>query len=122
MKMLNTILIPPKVVLLFLVLLGSSNLLFSANQGFSHYANQEDQQLLISSSLLGEQVNGLYDSILPFSKNLLYVKGFSNNAVEDFTVRIQSHTTTSLNYIKRSRYIFPGLGVKEVIFPFHVFL
>lgn len=119
--MLKNIPIILRVVPLFLMLLGSSNYLFSANQvSLSSQAEKEEQQIG-GTFLLGEQVESQGDFILPYHKNLVFFDG-SFKPAGDFNSRILDHTTSSLSYIKRSRYIFPTLGVKEVIFPFHVFL
>lgn len=121
MKMLKRTFLPPQVVLLLLMLLGSSSSLFSATPEVPNNNSQKEQQDLMSTFLVGEEVTDLFDSILPINKPILFVKG-STGAGVDLKNHQISHTTTSQNYIKRSRYIFPSLGVKEVIFPFHVFL
>lgn len=121
MKMPKNISYPLRVVILFLLLLGSSETVFSANQDCRSFQTEEDKQEVISTSLVGEQLEILFDSILPFHKNINFLNsGF--NLAGDFDALKLDHTVSSLSYIKRSRYIFPNLGVKEVIFPFHVFL
>ena len=120
MKLLKINFMPLRSVLLFLLLLGSSNWLSSANESLPTSEDQIDQRQIISETLVGEQVDNLCDFILPTQKSLLFIKGSFSN--EFFEAHSANHTTTSLDYIKRSRHIFPGLGVKKVIFPFHVFL
>ncbi|WP_029033168.1 hypothetical protein [Salinimicrobium terrae] len=121
MKMLKNIFISPRVVLLFLMLFGNSNSIFSANQGFLTSEDRDGLQELISTPLAGEEVENLFDFILPSQKSLVFVKG-SFYFPELFEAHSANHTTTSLHYLKRSHNIVPGLGVKEIIFPFHVFL
>lgn len=114
------ILLPVRIVFLFLLLLGSSSSAFSANQSVQVPESENAQEELVDTSL-GEQIDEVFDSILPFHINpVTIVAGFA--IAEDFNARILNHTLNSLSYIKRSRYIFPNLGIKEVIFPFHVFL
>ena len=109
-------------VFLFLMLYGYSNILFAAtaHKEFLLLEDNSVQQEFFDSTI-GEQVVQLSDSILPFYKTLLFTKyGFI--AAKDFEAHILRHTKSSLSYIKNSCNISPGLGVKEVIFPFHVFL
>lgn len=120
MKMLKNIYFPSRMVFLFLLLFGSSTTVISANLDSQILSEPETHQELIDIPP-GEQVNEIFDFVLPFQKNLQVLKGSSGYAV-NFEAHIAIHTATSLGYIKRSRYIFPALGVKEVIFPFHVFL
>ncbi len=110
-----------RVKLFLLMLLGSTCSLFSASSDLPVNQVQEKEQEAESHDLLGEQITSLFDSILPTHKNLLFSSGGYSTG-SDFEAHILNHTFTSLNYIKRSRYIIPGLGVKEVIFPFHIFL
>ena len=109
-------------VLLLLMLLSNSNSLFAATAGqyFSDLEDEGNQQELLISSV-GEDVHELFDPIIYFHKNLLFIKD-GNTAAKDFDACILRHTNSSISYLKRSRSISPGLGVKEVIFPFHVFL
>lgn len=124
MKMLKNNLLKPHRVLLFLMLLSSSGSLFSANRDSLNFANvseQEAHQDFMKASEVVEQFNSLSDSLIPIHKNLLAGKGrFSSPG--GFEAHILRFTDTSGIYMKNSRYILPGLGVKEVIFPFHVFL
>lgn len=108
-------------VLLLLFLFGSSHSSFSANSIFPENESGEVQQGSNVTSQIDEQVVNLYDSILPAHDIIFFLKGSMDKRVDlwDQTV---THTRISQIYIKRSRYIFPSLGVKEVIFPFHVFL
>lgn len=120
MNMLKIIFISPRVILLFLMLLGSSSSVVSANEIYQNFSGKEVQQEIISPSL-GEQINNLFDSVLPYQKNLLFVKA-NLSSPGDLDTLIENHTIASLNYIKHSRYILPSLGIKELIFPFHIFL
>lgn len=109
-------------VLLLLLLLWNSNSLFAATSVLYYpdlEGDRNQQELLISS--VGEQVNELFDPNIPFHNNLHFFKD-GNTAAKNFEAYILLHTNSSLSYIKRSRSISPGLGVKELIFPFHVFL
>ncbi|UZH54578.1 hypothetical protein JRG66_11420 [Salinimicrobium tongyeongense] len=107
-------------IFLLLLLLSSSSSLFSENTtGLIPQEKPLPQEVLEDS--FEEQAGNLFESILPYHKNPVFVIAGAGLA-EDFNARIHNHTFTSLSYIKRSRYIFPGLGVKKVIFPFHVFL
>ncbi|MFD2516641.1 hypothetical protein [Salinimicrobium flavum] len=119
--MLKRLFLPSQMVLLFLLLFGSSTGSFSANFIFSVNGIQEAQHDSNVTSLIDDQVVNLGDSILPAQKTIFFLKG-SMNKVGDLYEQTITHTNISQNYIKRSRYIFPSLGVKEVIFPFHVFL
>ncbi|MGI0105847.1 hypothetical protein [Salinimicrobium sp. WS361] len=111
--MIKTLFIVNHRIFLLLLLLSSSNSLFSAN-----WEDLIPQEVLEDS--FEEQVDDLFESILPNHKNPVFViAGFG--VAEDFDARIHNHTITSLSYIKRSRYILPVLGLKKVIFPFHVF-
>ena len=109
-------------VLLLLMLLSNSNSLFAATAGqyFSDLEDEGNQQELLISSV-GEDVHELFDPIIYFHKNLLFITD-GNTTAKDFDACILRHTNSSISYLKRSRSISPGLGVKEVIFPFHVFL
>ena len=121
MKMLKNISLSLRVISLFLMLFSSSNNLFSANQQALSPLVENEEQEILNSLVFEEQVGSQFDPILPFQKNLIFFNSCFNTRV-DLDFRIIEHTASSLNYIKRSRYIFPSLGVKEVIFPFHVFL
>lgn len=121
MNMKRIVLISTQLLLLFLLLPGSSNSLYSANKVVEFSENSVVNRELLPAIYVGEQVDNLFDSILPSSRNPFFFKaGF--HSFEGFNARILNHTVSSLSYIKRSRHIFPNLGVKEVIFPFHVFL
>ena len=120
MKMLKNILIPPRMILLFLLLLSSSKAVFSADLKHGFQPEPEIQQEELNSPVW-EQVSGTLDLVLPLQKNLQVIHGtfiYGNRPEAHFAL----YTSTSLGYIKRSRFIFPGLGIKQVIFPFHVFL
>lgn len=121
MKMLKKIFSAPQVILLLLMLIGTGNSAFSANQPFLPLQGEDDQKEQTTLSLVGEETFVLFDSILPFHKNLLLTKA-NFGSTGSFDAHILEHTAVSLGYIKRSRYIMPTLTVKEVIFPFHVFL
>lgn len=110
--------LPLRVILLFLMLFGNSNSLFSANE-ISDAVNNGEQQELTEGSLVGEQVDSLFDSALPAQKAPLFFKIFHGDF--HFEASNSAHTSSSVNYIKRSRYLFPAFGPKELIFPFHVF-
>ena len=118
--MIKTLFIVNHRIFLLLLLLSSSNSLYSANWEDLIPKEKNIPQEVLEDSF-EEQVDDLFESILPNHKNPVFViVGFG--VAEDFDARIHNHTVTSLSYIKRSRYIFPGLGLKKVIFPFHVFL
>lgn len=121
MKMLKRISLPPRLVLLLMLLMGSSTTSFSANSLSLPKVSSEDQQDSGFTSQLEEQVVNLYDFILPAQKVTFFDKGSFSNEV-DLWYQAITHTDISQGYIKRSRFIIPSLGVKEVIFPFHVFL
>lgn len=121
MKMLKKIFSAPQVILLLLMLISTGNSAFSANQSSLPVQNEVDEKEQPAISLVGEKNIVLFDSILPFHKNLLLPQG-KFGSTGSFNSHILEHTAVSLNYIKRSRDIIPTLGVKEVIFPFHVFL
>lgn len=112
---------PPQVVLLILMLFGSSNSLFSASsQVLGNEFSQKDQQAG-HASMVNDQEGPGFDSVLPNQKDI----SFSNDSfgsMERFRNQTLYHSSTSQQYIKRSRYIFPSFGLKEIIFPFHVFL
>lgn len=121
MEMLKRSALPLQVIFLLLLLLSSNNSnLFAANPEFSKGEIAEDYQDL-KFPAVGEPLVNQFDSILPVQTNILFHKG-NFAAVEDLRNHILYHTSTSQHYIKRSHFIFPALGVKEVIFPFHVFL
>ncbi len=121
MKMLEKYLLPKRMILVLLMLIGNSGIAFSAHSGILDlYEVQEDRPVLQASEV-EEQAGDLFDSVLPTQKNLLFSK-LNPGALCDFDSQILNHTSSSLNYIKRSRYLQPALGVKEVIYPFHVFL
>lgn len=118
--MIKTISVHLRTIFLFLALLGGSNISFASNLDFLD-AVEKDNQQEVPDSAVGEQVDEHFDAILPFSKNPSFVTaGFF--VAEEFDARISRHTFTSLSYIKRSCQIIPSMGVKEVIYPFHVFL
>ncbi|WP_324720072.1 hypothetical protein [Salinimicrobium sp. HB62] len=119
--MLKKIFIPAPVVLLLLLLLWNSNGLLAATVGgHFFYTGDEGEQQELAISSVGEQVDEVFDPIIPFNKNLVFLK--HGNTSNDFEFYIRLHTKSSTGYIQRSRNISPGLGLKEVIFPFHVFL
>lgn len=122
MKMLKILTLPLKVVL-FLLMLTSSNssYSFSAHSPSPQTKITEAFPDVESTNKIDEQVNSLYNSILPVQKDLILVKG-SLNSVGNYRSSILWHTSTSLGYIKRSRNIYPNLSIREVIYPFHVFL
>ena len=121
MKMLKRVFLPSRMVLLFMLLLGSSTISFSANSLSLPKVSPEDPQGSEFNSQLEEQVVNLYDFILPVQKISFFGKWSFSNEI-DLCYQAINHTDISQGYIKRSRYIIPSLGVKEVIFPFHVFL
>ena len=122
MKMHKGSTIPLQVVLFLLMLLGStSSFSFSAYTDIPEAEISKDNQEDLCISIIGEQVQQLYDSVLPVQKNILFLKG-DLGTVWELKSHLLYHTNSSEGYIKRSRNIFPALGVKEVIFPFHVFL
>ncbi len=122
MKMLKRMILSQKVVLFLLMLIcGNSSYLFSANSQSTKSEIAEVYQDVISANNIDEQVNNPFDSLLPGQRDLLFIKG-SLGSVGNYRSIILCHTSTSLNYIKRCRNIFPNLGIKKVIFPFHVFL
>ena len=121
MKMLKKTGIPPQVVFFLLMLLGSSSPLFSANDFAEPSAFQEDSRELWSNSLGAEQIITVNGSILPLQKNLVFLDDFSGRQGE-YDALVKIHSTGSASYIIWCRYIIPSLGIREVIFPFHVFL
>lgn len=122
MKMLKKLNLPLKVVL-FLLMLTSSNSSFS----FSPHSPSPENKItevypsVESTNKIDEQVNSLFNSILPAQKDLSFVKG-SLSSGGNYRSNILCHTSTSLGYIKRSRNIYPNLSIREMIYPFHVFL
>lgn len=120
MKMQKRKIFPLQVVLLLLMLLGSSSSLFSATPEVQ-FDHQKEQQDLLGTSLPGEVVPDLFDSTLPVQKTIIFFY-YSTGGGVDLKDHFVIHTTTSQDYIKRSRLILPSLGVRETIFPFHVFL
>ncbi|SOC79890.1 hypothetical protein SAMN06296241_1430 [Salinimicrobium sediminis] len=121
MKMLKTVSISPGVIFLLLMLLGSSSPLFSANNFIENSAIQEDSVEFWSDSLEDEQLNILNDSILPFQNNPVFVYGFSG-LYGEYDALLKIHSIASLSYVISCRSIVPGLGIRELIYPFHVFL
>lgn len=122
MKMLKTLTVPLKVVLFLLVL-------NSSNSSYSFSANPPSRELEITevfpdvegTNKIGEQVNTLFDPILPGQKHPIFIKEILGS-VENYWSHILCHTSTSQGYLKRCRNIFPNLGIRKVIYPFHVFL
>lgn len=106
-------------VVLFLLLLGSSNSVFSANHEIlNSFSRLSGEQV---STSLGEQVDEQQEFVVPAQKQQLF-QNYCCTAGRDFEALTIIHTRGYRDYIKQSRYLKPSLGVKEVIFPFHVFL
>ena len=120
MKMLKKYLLLQRVMLLLLILISNSGNMFSANSGLFIGEELEKNQEELENSV-DEQIEDLSDPIRPNQKNPVFYNTGAGVTC-DFTSRILDHTTSSLNYIKRSSYLLPSLGVKELIYPFHVFL
>ncbi|WP_156879192.1 hypothetical protein [Salinimicrobium xinjiangense] len=104
----------------FLLLLGGNNPAFASQSQTCDVTSVTDTEEVLNNSMLEAQVSSLFDSILPLQKPILFQQG-SVGTIEDYKFHNLNLTTTSLGYLKRSRFLEPGLGVKQVIFPFHVF-
>lgn len=122
MNMLKTFFISFRVILLFLIFLGSSSSVILANEVYQNSSfDEDDQQEIVRTSIGCEQVNNLYGSIFPYQQNILKTKA-PLSLYGDFETLSGNNTIVSLTYSKSSRYILPSLGIKEIIFPFHIFL
>lgn len=75
MKMLKRIFLPSQMVLLLMLLLGSSTASFSANSSLPEIDIQEASQDPDITSHLNEQVVNLYDYVLPSQKDIFFTKG-----------------------------------------------
>lgn len=116
-----------KFLLLLLLLAAGSNPLWSANLSvegrlyapFSAAAS-DDLGQDSSGEELSEEYRDLFESILPFQKDLHFATD-SPHLSGNCLVPERHSEFVSLNYLKSSRYILPSLGIRELLFPFHVF-
>lgn len=106
-------------LLLMLLSLGSSPVYAAIDPGADTFVT-EDQPETASTSQVSEEYNDLLDSILPFQEDLHFNKvSPSISGVVDSSWGIPA--IFSSDYFKSARYILPSLGIRELIFPFHVF-
>lgn len=107
-----------KGVFLFLLLLLSSG---------TSFAFPNDNQPIYELENSGtdfefeEEATDLYQGIVPFFK-ISVLKAYSFTGTKNFIFQSYYQTQSQQDYIKRSKGIFPGLDVPDIIFPFHVFL
>lgn len=107
-----------KVILLLLLLTGSTDLSFSVVSA----ATLEQEQNVSFSADYSEQLEDIHDGSLPGVVSLNYYKTGQFPALLAYQLLSVEETKKSAAYIRFSRHIEPALGAEEIIYPFHFFL
>lgn len=106
-----------KGVFLFLLLLLSSGTSFSFPNDTRHLDEQETSGIIYEFE---EEAADLYQGTVPGFKTHVLV-AYPLIGSRNFLFQSSYETQFQQDYIRRSKNIFPGLDVPDIIFPFHVF-
>ncbi len=107
-----------KVTFALLILLSSSIVFAFSPTSISHTDTKET----IGIHEVSETVANLYESTLALSVSLQKKTPSVVAVLHSFRFNSVYESASVNKYLKRSKYIEPGLDVPDIIFPFHIFL